>query len=296
MIKRKRILLLVASVAFAAVFSLTALLREPGPACASDFLSAATAPRGPARLLPPACGKRVPAAKVESPVLLYHYVEPLSPANCKDRLRADFITTPEDFEKHLQYLHNNDYVSIDLYQLYDSLTADKPLPAKAVVFTFDDGDISQYTCAFPLMKTYGFTGTIFMVTQFTEENRKGYITWDQAMEMARAGWRLELHTKWHPSLCGNSREYQLEQIGGSAEALEKRLGYMPRFFSYPYGEYDATSIEVACEVGLWGAVTTTPGDMDSLLSIYELPRTELFAFTTQKAFRNLVSGHRLPFS
>lgn len=292
MLKGKRKLLLIALLAFIAAPSLPTLLKEPGPACAFVSSPAATAPRDPAHLLPPLEGKRIPAGKVKTPILLYHYIEPLSPANWNDRLRADFITTPEDFEKHLQYLRSNDYVSIDLYQLYDSLTANKPLPAKAVVFTFDDGEISQYTCAFPLMRKYGYTGTIFVITQFADECRMGYINWGQAMEMARAGWRLEPHTKWHPSLRGNSRQYQHEQIGGSAEALSKHLGYMPRFFSYPYGEYDATSIEVAREVGLLGAVTTTPGDVDSLMSIYELPRTELFTSTTQKVFQKLLTGHR----
>jgi peptidoglycan/xylan/chitin deacetylase (PgdA/CDA1 family) len=187
-----------------------------------------------------------------------------------------------------RYLKDNNYVSRDLYQLYDSLTKGTPLPPKSVVITFDDGDISQYTQAFPLMKKYGFTGTVFIITQFTDEARKGYMNWDQALEMARAGWRLEPHTKWHPSLRGNSREYQREQIRGSAEVLRQRLGYMPRFFSYPYGEYDATSIAVARETGLWGAVTTTPGDKQNRLSIYELPRTELFSSTTQQIFKKLL--------
>jgi peptidoglycan/xylan/chitin deacetylase (PgdA/CDA1 family) len=292
MLKRRRKLLLMAFLAFIAAPSLPSLLQDPGLASAFVSSPAATAARDPAHLLSPLDGKRIPASKVKAPILLYHYIEPLSPANWNDRQRADFITTPEDFEKHLQYLRSNDYVSIDLYQLYDSLIADKSLPAKAVVFTFDDGEISQYTCAFPLMKKYGFTGTIFVITMFADEERKGYITWDQAMEMARDGWRLEPHTKWHPSLRGNSRQYQFEQIGGSAEALSKHLGYMPRFFSYPYGEYDATSIQVAREVGLLGAVTTTPGDRDNLMSIYELPRTELFASTTQKVFQKLLAGHR----
>lgn len=230
--------------------------------------------------------------EMETTILLYHYIEPLSPANSTDKLRANYITTPETLEKHLKYLRDNNYVSIDLYQLYDSLNNGTELPEKTVVITFDDGDVSVYTYAFPLMNRYGFTGTIFMITQFTEENRKGFLTWDQALEMARAGWRLEPHTKTHPSLRGNSREYQREQINGSIQSLKERLGYMPRFFAYPYGEYDATSIAVACEVGLWGAVTTNPDDSNSRLSIYELPRDELFHTTTMQSFKNYLDDHK----
>lgn len=226
-------------------------------------------------------------------ILLYHYIEDLSSVGNTDGLRRDFITTAEAFESQIRYLHDNAYQSIDLYRLHNAMTKGEPLPPRSIVITFDDGDSSVYARAFPLMRQYGFTGTIFMITQFTDENRPGYLTWEQAMEMARAGWRLEAHTKSHPSLRGNSRDYQRDQIGGSVQTLAKQLGYMPRFFAYPYGEYDDTSIAVAREVGLWGALTTKPGEASGLLSLYELPRLEIFRSTNQQAFiRRLTAPRR----
>ena len=166
------------------------------------------------------------------------------------------------------------------------------LPPNRVVITFDDGDISLYTRAFPLMRKYGFTGTVFMITRFTDEGRAGYLTWDQALEMARAGWRLEPHTKTHPSLKWSSEESQREEIVGSMEALKARIGYTPRFFAYPYGLYDDVSLKVAREAGLWGAVTTEPGDQHSLLTAFELPRMEVFSSTSRQAFARFLEDDR----
>lgn len=263
---------------FAAVFTLPAQLH------ASDNIPASEQHNSAIPLVVEK-GARPTDREIETTVLLYHYIEPLSSDNAANKLRKDFTTTPEAFEEQLKHLREEGFESIDLYHLYEALKSNMPLPPKTVVITFDDGDISLYTQAFPLMKEYGFTGTIFMVTQFTEENKPGYLTWDQALEMAEAGWRLEPHTKTHPSLKGNSREYQRDQIGGSMEAIKSRIGYTPRFFAYPYGQYDNVSLEVAREVGLWGAVTTSPGDTHKLLSIYELPRMELFSSTTPQTFK-----------
>ncbi|MBI5054815.1 MAG: polysaccharide deacetylase family protein, partial [Chloroflexi bacterium] len=147
------------------------------------------------------------------PILMYHYIEPVPPDN-KDQLRADLTVTPEKFESQLKFLKERGYTSIDLYQFYGALARGDKLPAKPIVITFDDGygDLHEY--AFPLMQKYGFAGTIFMITDFTDAQKPEYIVWAKALEMARAGWRLESHTKTHPSLEGQSVEFQRDQLKG----------------------------------------------------------------------------------
>ena len=230
--------------------------------------------------------------EVTVPILMYHYIEPV-PSNNKDQLRADLTVTPEKFEAQLKFLKERGYTSIDLYQFYGALARGDKLPAKPVVITFDDGygDLHEY--AFPLMQKYGFTGTIFMITDFTDAQKPEYIVWAKALEMARAGWRLESHTKNHPSLEGQSVEFQRDQLKGSMDALKKNLGYTPRFLAYPYGKFDQNSIKILQEVGYWGAVTTNIGRHHSFGSLYTSPRVRVNGYNELPAFAQAL-GEKAP--
>ncbi len=230
--------------------------------------------------------------EVTVPILMYHYIEPVPPNN-KDQLRADLTVTPEKFETQLKFLKERGYTSIDLYQFYGALARGDKLPAKPVVITFDDGYGDLHEFAFPLMEKYGFTGTIFMITDFTDAQKSEYITWAKALEMARAGWRLESHTKNHPSLEGQSVEFQRDQLRGSMDSLKKNLGYTPRFLAYPYGKFDQNSIKVLQEVGYWGAVTTNIGSKHSYGSLYTALRVRVNGYNELSAFAQAL-GEKIP--
>ena len=68
------------------------------------------------------------------------------------------------FEQQLKYLHDNNYNSITLDDLYLWYTGKKVLSNKDVVITIDDGNISAYKYAIPLLEKYGFKATIFVIT------------------------------------------------------------------------------------------------------------------------------------
>ena len=230
--------------------------------------------------------------EVTVPILMYHYIEPV-PSNNKDQLRTDLTVTPEKFESQLKFLKERGYTSIDLYHFYGALARGDKLPAKPVVITFDDGYGNLHEYAFSLMQKYGFTGTIFMITDFTDAQKPEYIVWAKALEMARAGWRLESHTKNHPSLEGQSVEFQRDQLKGSMDALKKNLGYTPRFLAYPYGKFDQNSIKVLQEVGYWGAVTTNIGRHHSFGSLFTSPRVRVNGYNELSAFAQSL-GEKAP--
>ena len=78
-----------------------------------------------------------------------------------DALRRDLSVTPKSFKKQLAYLQQEGYESITLNDLALYLTIGKPLPAKPIILTFDDGYADAYTRAFPLLQRFGFTGHLF---------------------------------------------------------------------------------------------------------------------------------------
>jgi peptidoglycan/xylan/chitin deacetylase (PgdA/CDA1 family) len=222
---------------------------------------------------------------------MYHHVGPLP--NNADAIRTGLTVLPDNFEQQLQFYKAKGYQSVDFYQMYYAITLGWDLPPKPMIFTFDDAYQDVYDFAFPIMKKYGYTGTIFVPTQFIDEGRADYMSWDELMEMHAAGWRLEPHTKTHEDVTNRKRDWLIYQIYGSMDTLRYHLGYQPRFFAYPSGAHDDKAIAVLKEVGFWGAVTTDGEWYHDLKKAYIWGRVRIGGDYVLKDIANLL-GEKYP--
>lgn len=229
--------------------------------------------------------------EVKAPILMYHHVGPLPDE--PDQVRIGLTVPPDNFEAQLKFFKQRGYESVDLYQVYYAIALGWSLPKKPIVFTFDDAYADVYQFAFPLMKKHGYTGTVFVPTQFIDEGREGYMNWTQLMELRAAGWRLEPHTKTHTEVDGRGRDFLVYEIYGSMETLRYHLGYQPRFFAYPSGEYDDDAIAVLKEVGYWGAVTTDSSWYHRLSNAYTWGRIRIGGKYVLQDIANLM-GEKYP--
>ena len=100
------------------------------------------------------------------------------------------LCIPTDiFAKQMEYLKNNGYHVITSDDLFAFLDYREALPKKTVMITVDDGFRSVYDIAFPIMKKYGFTATLFVYTDYVGIS-KSAITWDQLREMKEEGFSI----------------------------------------------------------------------------------------------------------
>lgn len=67
---------------------------------------------------------------------------------------------------------------------------------------------------------------------------------------------IGMHTVSHPALSFQTREVQLQEISGSRECLEKMCNRSTNVLTYPYGDYDDTTINVVKQEKLQAAFTT----------------------------------------
>jgi peptidoglycan/xylan/chitin deacetylase (PgdA/CDA1 family) len=213
------------------------------------------------------------ARTLHVPILMYHYIS--SPPADADVYRRDLSVTPAQFESHLKYLVDAGYHAIALDDLLYALAQGRELPAKPVILTFDDGYEDNYTNAFPLLQKYHVVGHFFVISDFVNQERPGYMTWSQIEEMAAAGQRFGSHSRDHPSLKGKSDDYLVWQALGGQEALAEHLGQHPHWISYPAGEYDDRTIAVYQSAGYWGGLTTQQGATHTLDGIFELKRVRV---------------------
>lgn len=210
---------------------------------------------------------------VRVPVLMYHYLS--APPSDANAYRTDLSVPPELFARHLDRIQAEGYTTISLYELLAHLWQGAPLPEKPVVLTFDDGYRDNYTNAFPLLRERGMTATIFVVTDFMDEERPEYLTWEMAREMLAGGISIESHGRNHISLKNRDRDYLVWQALGSLETIAFELGVRPRFVSYPAGEFDDETIAIFASAHYWAGFTTIQGATHSTDNLFRLHRVRV---------------------
>lgn len=217
------------------------------------------------------------------PILMYHHVAD-PPANAK-AVERDLSVSPTRFEEQLRYLREAGYQPISTVELVYHLTLGTPLPTKPVIITFDDGYRDVYTNAFPLLQKYGFTATIYIITDFVDRGLTPYLTWPQIEEMWAAGMEFGAHSRDHPDLRRKSYDFLVWQILGPKQTLEAHLPAPVRTFSYPSGAYDQHVIDVLRSAHYWCAVTAEQGATHSSDGLFTLSRIRVRRADTLETFR-----------
>ncbi len=200
-----------------------------------------------------------------------------------------FLLPQMQFREQMAYLADNGFETVDFYDLSLAITDKRELPEKPVIISVDDGYRDNYENAFPILQEYGLSATFFIVTQPIDDGNETYMTWEMVEEMANAGMRIEPHSKTHADLTVHDREYVIFEILGSQETIAAHIGQTPRYFCYPGGRYDETTLEVLSDLDFWGAVTTATGKWHGYNERFEWARLRLRNTTTITEFADLVN-------
>jgi peptidoglycan/xylan/chitin deacetylase (PgdA/CDA1 family) len=220
------------------------------------------------------------------PILMYHYIS--VPPEDADKYRIDLSVAPDAFREQMAYLANNDFETVDLYDLSLAITGKKDLPEKPVIITMDDGYRDNFENAFPILQEFGLSATFFILTQPIDNGDEIYLSWEMVEEMADAGMRIEPHSKTHADLSSREREYVIFEVLGSQETIAAHTGRTARYFCYPGGRYDETTIEVVSDLDFWGATTTEGGKWHGYDDRYEWSRLRMRSTTALAEFADLV--------
>ena len=182
------------------------------------------------------------------PILLYHNI-----TEDDASLDLDVHITRKLFKSHLNYLYENNYNTITLRDYYDYRVNGTPLPENPVIITFDDGYISNYETAYPLLKDYGFKATIFMVTDFSYNPYSfsyPHFTYSQAKEMEESGViDIESHSASHSVHNALNAPELLYQVRKSYADLYFNLNKIPFAYAYPTGAYSELSKNTVKDAG-----------------------------------------------
>jgi peptidoglycan/xylan/chitin deacetylase (PgdA/CDA1 family)/glycosyltransferase involved in cell wall biosynthesis len=182
----------------------------------------------------------------EISVLFHHRVGPPDA-----RIESALTVSPPDFERQIDWLAKHGYTTIAPDEWFRWCTEGRPLPAKPVLLTFDDGyaDLTEY--AFPVLERHGFRAGVFAVS----DELGGAYSWDEygrgfslvgapaLREWSGRGIEVGAHSRSHPHLDALGDAEVEDEVVGSRRVLSDALELPVRSFAYPYGAYDDRALQ-----------------------------------------------------
>ncbi|PYL28449.1 MAG: hypothetical protein DMF45_09115 [Verrucomicrobia bacterium] len=246
------------------------------------------APKAAATATPaPTVSKRVVDQTAQTIIYCYHRLV--------DKVRYPGTEiTPAVFEAEMKELKDRGITVISLQDLLAWKRGEKNIPPRCAVISFDDGWKSQYEVAWPIMKKFGYTFTMFIYTEGVAGGSLGggqAITWEMLADMRDNGIDIEAHSATHQDLReghtimvaepGGKRtkkkltgaEYEQwvqNEVVGCKQLLEQRLGIRVNCFAVPFGTYNEHVKEIARNAGyeamftVYGQPITYTSPMDAL--------------------------------
>ena len=137
-----------------------------------------------------------------------------------------------------------------------------------VSIDFDDGWLSAYQKAYPILSKAGLKSTYYIFTDsFTDPD--DYMTLAQVKILLAAGNEIGSHTKTHSDLTTLNSAQLTDEVSGSKSWFAQN-GIKTTTFAYPYGTYNNVVEAAVKNAGYAGARTSDSGDNDKASNKYEL--------------------------
>lgn len=222
------------------------------------------------------------------PVLTFHAL---------DDQKAVISFSPRLFQRGIAHLHANGYRTINLAHAAERVRTRTLFPAHSLVITFDDGFKSVYDEAFPILRQYDMTATVFLTVGREGEsldrlpslNGRLTLSWDEIREMQRGGFTFGAHTLTHPDLTRLPPAMKEAEICDSKAIIEDALNAPVTSFAFPYGRSDARSRAIvqkqfAC------ACSDNLGLVSSASDPYALERIDMYYLRGDRLFALLQTG------
>lgn len=216
------------------------------------------------------------------PVLMYHRV-----AHDGPEALSPYRISPELFEQQLAYLQSYGYHSLTINKFSESWYKQgmQSMAGKPVVLTFDDAYLDFYEIAWPLLRKYGFSATIYVPVDFVAgraewDRRFGeparMMNWEQIVELHSQGVRVGSHSCSHTRMSELSQSEAYEDAKRSKEILEQRLATEVSDFCYPYTVSSKQIQQVIASTGYRSAVGGRGGDFPDWHNALNIPRIEIY--------------------
>ncbi|MGY3056225.1 peptidoglycan/xylan/chitin deacetylase (PgdA/CDA1 family) [Streptomyces sp. TE3672] len=221
-------------------------------------------------------------------ILMYHLVQDLP---------GPMAVPPDRFVRQMELLADGPYTVVDEDALHTMVARGIPLPADAVLLTFDDGYANTIDTVLPVLERLGLPAVMAVCGGYLTDDRPARLPHPvqevadlgQVERWLASGRTVAAHTHTHRRLTALSDLALAWQIAGDREVLTELLGRPPRTFAYPYGAYDARVQRTVA--GLYPlALATDEHHRPDLRHPYALSRIQVDPAWSLEAFRTALDS------
>ncbi|TQV88881.1 polysaccharide deacetylase family protein [Aliikangiella coralliicola] len=157
--------------------------------------------------------------------------------------------------------------------------------------TFDDGHLSNYSVAFPILKEQGLKAEFYVNSAFI--GQPDYMTWQQLREMLEAGMTIQSHGHTHPYFSDLSSELIESELDSSKKMIEDKLGEAVVVFAPPGGRYDKRVVSIAEQLGYRCIADSSPGICQANHG-FTVPRFPILANTSNSLVNDYKNKYSIP--
>ncbi|OEF96707.1 polysaccharide deacetylase family protein [Desulfuribacillus alkaliarsenatis] len=227
------------------------------------------------------------------PVLSYHHL--LRAKENRKYSNNNIAISVEMFEEHMSLLNEHGFVTLTMDELALFLDGLIQIPEKSVVITFDDGYLSNFVYAYPILKDYGFRATIFTITGMLRDepvefdpDLLQFFSW-QEMDDYRDVFDYAGHTHDLHYISMNVSFLKSRSQSRITKDLKQSRDLLGTdYFAYPYGQYNKNIIQALNEAGYTMAFTTNPYRVEPGTDKYKISRLCVVSKTKLAYFKNFV--------
>ena len=232
------------------------------------------------------------------PILIYHHIVP------DDAEAKTSMVHIGKFAADMQALQEAGYTTVLPTDLLAYVHGNQELPPKPIMISFDDGYLSNYQLAYPVLRRLEMKATISIVGWSVGRDTRldgttpifPHFTWKEAGEMTASGLveiashSYDLHETFQPpgrygsmiKVEESSAEYAVALTADHEQFSQNMQRYLykrPLVFTYPYGEATVITEQIMQDLSYSITFTTVDGisriTRSNPLSLYALNRINI---------------------
>jgi len=199
----------------------------------------------------------------------------------------------EIFYEHIKEIKKSEMEFIDFNKFKKIIKTS--LDKNYLLLTIDDAFESFYLNAWPILKNKKIPLVLFVSTR--EIGNFGYMTWDQIRELASNNLvTIGNHSHSHEYLVDWTNKDIISDLQKSINIFKEEIGYSPKVFSYPFGEYSNDFKRIISELNFEFAFGQHSGVIDSTKDLLELPRFPINEkYGNLKRFKSILNTLPFPY-
>jgi len=191
-----------------------------------------------------------------------------------DSKHASTNTTLKELEKEFTYFKDNGYEVVKLSQIIEKVKNKEEIPDNWVALTIDDSYKSFYKNGLPIFKKYNYPFSLYVYVEATQKGYGDFMTWDELKDASKYG-EIGLHSYSHPHLTKISKQKVFNDTKKSFEVFEEKLGFKPKSYAYPYGEYNEQIKNTLKEFKFDYILNQSIGTINKNSDVYDINRIAL---------------------